>query len=56
LPYLLSNLVGIAAATFWNFRTNGRWTWKPEHAPLIRTTYSAAPATAHSGATDGVGD
>ncbi len=27
-PYLLSNLIGIAAATLWNFGANARWTWK----------------------------
>ncbi len=27
--YLLSNLVGIAAATMWNFLVNSRWTWQP---------------------------
>lgn len=26
--YLLSNLIGIAAATMWNFLVNSRWTWK----------------------------
>ncbi|MEE9583235.1 MAG: glycosyltransferase [Dehalococcoidales bacterium] len=27
--YLLSNLVGIAAATLWNYLANNWWTWKP---------------------------
>ncbi len=27
--YLLSNLVGIAAATLWNYLINNWWTWKP---------------------------
>jgi dolichol-phosphate mannosyltransferase len=26
--YLLSNLCGIAAATFWNYLVNSWWTWK----------------------------
>jgi dolichol-phosphate mannosyltransferase len=27
--YLLSNLVGIAAATLWNYLVNNWWTWRP---------------------------
>ncbi len=27
--YLLSNLFGIAVATFWNYLVNNWWTWKP---------------------------
>ena len=26
--YMVSNLFGIAAATFWNFMVNARWTWR----------------------------
>jgi len=29
LFYMLSNLVGIAAATLWNYLLNNWWTWKP---------------------------
>jgi len=39
LPYLASNLVGIGVAAVWNFRANGRWTWKPLSAPVTRTIY-----------------
>jgi len=41
LPYLASNLVGIGVAAVWNFRANGRWTWKPSSAPVTRTIYRA---------------
>lgn len=34
VPYLLSNLAGIAAAAVWNFRLNNGWTWKSAPAPL----------------------
>jgi len=43
VPYLLSNLVGIAAGTLWNFLTNGRWTWKPGPVTVTRAVYTGRP-------------
>jgi dolichol-phosphate mannosyltransferase len=36
LPYLLSNLVGIGTAAFWNFRMNNGWTWKMPSSPVVQ--------------------
>lgn len=45
LPYLAANLCGIGAAAVWNFRTNGRWTWKPSRPPMGRAVYGRRPPT-----------
>lgn len=41
LPYLVSNLIGIAVASLWNFWSNGRWTWKAPVRPVTRAVYDA---------------
>lgn len=46
LPYLASNLAGIATAAVWNFRTNGRWTWKPSRPGIKRAVYGTRPSSA----------
>lgn len=46
LPYLLSNLIGIGAAVLWNFRVNGRWTWRTQRPQIWRTVYDGRPASA----------
>jgi dolichol-phosphate mannosyltransferase len=43
IPYLLSNLAGIACAAVWNYRTHGRWTWKPTEPPIVRVVYGGSP-------------
>jgi dolichol-phosphate mannosyltransferase len=43
LPYLLSSLAGIGAAVAWNFRINGRWTWRSSRPPITRTVYDRIP-------------
>jgi len=39
VPYLLSNLAGIAGASVWNFMTNERWTWKGRPQPITRAVH-----------------
>ncbi|MDR7563237.1 MAG: glycosyltransferase family 2 protein [Armatimonadota bacterium] len=39
LPYLVSNLVGIAVAVGWNYRMHGSWTWKPTEPAITRVVY-----------------
>lgn len=57
LPYLIANLCGIGAAAVWNYRTNGRWTWKAAEPPVTRIVYDgrsgAAPAIADPAAASG---
>jgi dolichol-phosphate mannosyltransferase len=37
ISYLISNLIGIAGATLWNFIINTLWTWrvKPKSEPVL---------------------
>jgi len=50
LPYLLSNLAGVAFAALWNFRTHGRWTWKPTEPSIVRVVYEGSCVGLQKGA------
>lgn len=46
LEHMFSNVIGITAASMWNFFTNSRWTWKPERPAIARAIYHNVPLEA----------
>ncbi len=46
VPYLLSNLIGIGAATTWNFKANNAWTWSSPPASIASDRLSKESVTA----------